>query len=169
MSAEVVEYLVVYVIGTCTLQLTATTIRGTLAGSIFAFVLCCAAAYSLGCALELALLLVFVTASIEPLLMITWVGTGITGFLIARTTQPSGWMAMIPCCVVGVLMVMQGPLTGDPFSGLRFGQYAQLVSNLSIAAGMTMFLLSIFLGFMVGINHDAPRGTGTSTAAGIAS
>ena len=57
---------------------------------------------------------------------------------------------MIPCCIVGVLMAMQGPWLADPFSGLRHGQYAVVVANLSIAAGMTMILISVLAGLLVG-------------------
>ena len=153
LNIDLISYFIVYVVGTWTLRMMASTIRKTTAGSIFAFLLCCAAAYSVGCAFEHGLLQGTGVVKFNPWVILGWAALGITGFVIAETAQPSGWLAMIPCCIVGVLMAVKG-LTADPFSGLRFGQYSLLVANLSFAGGLLMILGSIIAGLLVGNRRE---------------
>jgi len=153
MNTDLVAQFLVYAVGSATLRLTASTIRKTTIGSIFAFLVCCAAAYSIGCGFEIGLLQATGVIPVEPWLLLTWTLLGITGFFIAETARPNGWVAMIPCCIVGVLMVLKG-LTGDPFSSLRLGQYSLFVSNLSFAGGIMMILSSILAGLLVGNRRE---------------
>jgi hypothetical protein len=103
------ELLAIYVVGACTLARIATKVRGRRIAWIFAFLVGCGAAYSMGFALEI--LLRQITGAIpggQPWPVVTWAVLGMTGFVIAATANPNGWLAAVPCGVFAALELATG-------------------------------------------------------------
>ena len=153
-----------YAIGLCALRWLAARLRGTIAGAVFAFVVCFAAAYAAGIALEVSVLQIAGAVAIQPWLLFIWTLLGMTGFAIAKTAEPSGWVAMVPCCLIGAVMMVQGPLTADPLIDFHLvarevSQYSPLVINATFGSGAAMLLLSVVAALTVG------GGAGTGQAA----
>ena len=142
----------------------ATFLRRSAVGEVFAFACCVVGAYSIALTLEVCIVQVMGLVPGKPSVVITWGVLGIGGFLIAGMAQPSGWMAMVPCCVVGTLMMLHGPLTADPFADLRFGaapvaepiQYPAVVSHVAFAVGIVMMFFSVIAALAVGVGRDPP-------------
>lgn len=150
-------------IGLCALRWLAITVRRTMAGSVFAFIMSFAAAYAIAIALEVCVLQIAGAVEIQPVLLLIWTVLGMAGFYIAKTAEPSGWLAMIPCCLIGGLMMVQGPLTANPLVDFHLvargvSQYSPLVINGCIGSGAAMLLLSVVAAMVVG-------GAGTGHAA----
>jgi aerobic C4-dicarboxylate transport protein len=154
---DLLSQFLVFAAGSYTLNWIAAFVRKTSIGSVFAFTACCVAAYSFGCALEICLLQVTGIIPVQWAVLIAWVLLGVAGFAIVETAKPNGWLAMLPCCIVGVLMVMQGPLTREPFAGLRYGQYALVAVNLSLLSGIIMMIVGAVAGLVFGAGYDPAK------------
>lgn len=139
-------------------------LRRSAIGEVFAFVCCVIGAYSIALTLEVCTVQVMGLVPGKPSVVITWGLLGFAGFLIAAMAQPSGWMAMVPCCVIGTLMMLHGPLTADPFADLRFGvapagdpiQYPAVVGHVAFAVGVVMMFFSVIAALAVGVGRDPP-------------
>jgi len=101
--------LVFYVIASGGLAWLASKVRETKLASIYALIVNCGAAYSVGFSFEI--LLRELTGDIpggQPWPVITWAVVGVTAFVIAGMAKPSGLLAAIPCWILAALAIMYG-------------------------------------------------------------
>lgn len=151
-----------YVVGALGLHWVGGKIRGSNLGALFGFAACCAAAYAAGMAVEIGSLQVVGISAVNTWSLFFWMVLGVTGFVVASAAAPSGWVAMIPCCIIGALMMLQGPLTADPLTnfplGARgFNQSSPLMHSVTFAGGMVMLFVSVLAGLAVGAGHAAEQ------------
>ena len=169
-NSELLTEIAVYLVATCSLMLIAVNIRNTaIFGTIFGFILCSAAAYLVGVAIEICLLEATGAINGGPWLLITWAVPGITAFTIAEAAKPSGWVAVIPCCFVGALMML-GPLTANPLTDLSISTKGTIhvslfAVNVSFAAGIAMIFFSVIAGMAVGAAAAEPADAASSAPA----
>ena len=138
-----------FVAGSYSLNFVAAAIRRTTLGSLFAFVICCAAAYATGCAIEICVMQITGAPPVRVWLLISLALVGASGFAIVETAKPNGWLATIPCCAIGALMVAHGSLTELPL-----GQYPPFLAHPGLPSGVIMIVLGIVAGLVVGAGHD---------------
>ena len=153
-DADILSKFLVYGVGFYTLRFFTSAIRKTMTGSILAFLVCCGSAYSIGCAVEICALEIAGVLPVQPWVLIALTLLGMTGFVIVETAKPNGWLAMIPCGIVGIAMIMQMPVAIDPFAGLRHGHYALVMFNLSLATGMIVIVVGAIAGLVAWSGRD---------------
>jgi len=168
-NIDVLIGIAAYVVGTCALRWIAGKVRNTVLGSGLALIVCCVGAYSFAIALHAGVMQVIGLLQFQPWWLFQWTVLGVTGFAIAEAAKPSGWLAMIPCCLVGAVLMMRGPLTGDPLFDIRLGskaamQYSAVEINASFAVGMVMIFLSVIAGMVVGAARDPAGGVPAPSA-----
>ncbi len=132
-------------------------------GDVLAFVCCLGGAYAIATCLEVCAVQMFGTTSMGPSLLAKWGVLGTAGFVIATMAKPNGWLAMVPCCIVGAAMMLHGPLTADPATDLGFGsstgmapEYPPIVGHVAFFVGMVMLFFSVIAGMIVGVGRDPP-------------
>ena len=162
-NGEMLSKFLIYAAGFYALKFFASMVRKTKTGAILAFLVCCAAAYSIGCAIEICALEIAGVLPVQPLVLIALTLLGMTGFAIVETAKPNGWLAVIPCAIVGVVMILQGPWAADPFATLRHGHYALLMFNLSFITGMIVILVGAIAGLVAWTGRDYAMAPETPT------
>ncbi len=104
---DFLEGLAVYLAVASALVWIAVKSRGTKIAWPFALLANCGAAYSASLALET--LMMQVTGAIpggQPWPVITWAVSAIIAFKVGAMAKPSVWLAVIPCWIVGALMIL---------------------------------------------------------------
>ena len=130
--------LVFYVIASGALVWLAGKVRETKLASIYALIVNCGAAYSVGFSFEILLReLMGDIPDGQPWPVITWAVVGVTAFAIAGTAKPSGLLAAIPCWILAALMIMHGAgqnVAASTYGGVGMFLFGLLVLMLVPAA-----------------------------------
>jgi hypothetical protein len=128
---NMVTPLVIYVAVSSGLLMLAKTVRGTKFASFYSLLVNCAAAYSIGFAIEILLLeLRGIIPGHQPLPVFTWSVIGVTAFAIAAAAKPSRLLAAAPCWTIAALMIIYGALWG---------------TDAVVLAGVGMILIGVVL------------------------